>query len=176
MIDEENLIKLIRNDENQKVEFKSSEYIKGKKNCELSKAMAGFANHKGGKILIGVNDDRTIEGFSCSEGQIKKYKESVYQLAAHSCNPPIIPELFSIKLNEGVVLVIDVPALKGTPVRACGKFYVRHGITTRELTHEELQKKYEKSETEETFNDMSLWHFGKNASFFNYLGWTPIFY
>ena len=153
MIDEENLITLIRNDENQKVEFKSSEYIKGKKNCELSKAMAGFANHKGGKILIGVNDDRTIEGFSCSEGQIKKYKENVYQLATNNCNPPIIPELFSIKLNEGVVLVIDVPS-QGNPVRACGKFYIRHGNTTRELTHEELQKKYGKSETEETFNDI----------------------
>ncbi len=156
MITQENLIKLIINDENEKVEFKSTEYVKGKKNCELSKAMAGFANHKGGKILIGVNDDKTIEGFSCSEGQIKKYKESIFQLAANICNPPIIPELFSIKLNEGVILVIDIPALKGTPVRACGKFYVRHGITTRELTHEELQKKYDKSETEVTINDKKI--------------------
>jgi hypothetical protein len=156
MIDKENLMKLILNDETPRVEFKRSEYIKGKKNCELSKAMAGFANHKGGKILIGVNDDRTIEGFSCNEGEFKKYEESVYQLAAKHCDPPILPELFSIKLDEGVVLVIDVPKKKGIPVRACGKFYVRHGNTTRELTNEELQNKYEKSETEEIFNNIKI--------------------
>ena len=78
MIDKENLIKLIENDENPKVEFKKSEYVKGRKNWELAKAMAGFANHKGGKIIIGVNDDRTIEGFSCTEIDVKKYEEFVY--------------------------------------------------------------------------------------------------
>jgi len=154
MIDEENLIKLIKNDENPKVEFKSSEYVKGKKNCELSKAMAGFANYKGGKILIGVNDDGTIEGFSCNKGKIKKYQESVYQLAGTNCNPPIIPEIDSIKLDEGVVLVIDIPKNSGNPVRACGKFYIRHGNTTRELTQEELQQRYNKSKTEEAFDDL----------------------
>ena len=153
MIDEENLITLIKNDENPRVEFKSSEYVKGKKNLELSKAMAGFANYKGGKILIGVNDDGTIEGFSCNKGEIKKYQESVYQLAANNCNPPIIPEIDSIKLDEGVVLVIDIPQNSGNPVRANGKFYVRQGNTTRELTHEELHKRYNKSKTEEPFDE-----------------------
>ena len=161
MIDKEKLIILIQNDENPKVEFKRSEYVKGKKNCELSKAMAGFANDKGGKILIGVNDDRTIEGFSCSEGERKKYEESVYQLAANNCNPPILPDIFSIKLDEGVVFVIDIPENTGIPVRACGKFYIRHGNTTRELTHEELQNRYKKSETKETLGELKIDSFNK---------------
>jgi predicted HTH transcriptional regulator len=57
MIDKEKLDKLIRNDENPKVEFKKSEFIKGHKNSELAKAMAELANHEGGKILIGVKTD-----------------------------------------------------------------------------------------------------------------------
>ncbi|MBE9488806.1 MAG: ATP-binding protein [Bacteroidetes bacterium] len=152
MIDKENLIKLIENDENPKVEFKRSEYVKGQKNCELAKTMAGFANHKGGKILIGVKDDRTIEGFSCNEPEVKKYEEKVYQIAAHNCNPPITPEFSSVKLNEGMIFIIDIPE-NGDPVRACGKFYIRHGNITRELTHEELQRKYTNLEMKETFNE-----------------------
>ena len=109
MIDKENLIKLIENDETPKVEFKRSEYVKGKKNRELAKAMVAFANHEGGKIIVGVNDDRTIEGFSCNEPEVKNYEEFVYQIAANKCDPPITPEFLSVKLDEGIVFVIDIP-------------------------------------------------------------------
>lgn len=160
MIDKENLIKLIENDENPKVEFKRSEYVKEQKNCKLAKAMAGFANHKGGKILIGVKDDRTIEGFSCNEPEVKKYEEKVYQIAAHNCDPPITPEFSSVKLDEGMVFIIDILE-NGDPVRACGKFYIRHGNITRELTHKELQIKYTNSEMKETFNESLIHSFDK---------------
>jgi len=161
MIDKENLFKLIKNDENSKVEFKRSEYVKGKKNCELAKAMAAFANHEGGKILIGVKDDRTIEGFSCNEPNVKKYEEKVYQIAAQHCDPPITPEFSSVKLDEGMVFVIDIPENTGNPVRACGKFYIRHGTTTRELTHEELQKRFKNPEIKETSDETLINSFDK---------------
>ena len=85
MLTKANLTDLIKNDENYKVEFKSSEYIKGKKNLELAKSMASFANHKGGVILIGVNDDKTIEGFRCNGSEAKKHGELVYQIAVNNC-------------------------------------------------------------------------------------------
>ncbi len=146
MIDKEYLINLIRDDENPKVEFKRSEYIKGHKNCELAKAMAGLANHEGGKILIGVKNDRTIEGFSCNESEVKTYEHLVYNIAADNCDPPITPEFSVVSLEEGTVFVIDIPKKIGIPVRANGKFYIRHGNRTRELTHEELQNRYINSE------------------------------
>lgn len=93
MIDKEKLNKLIRNDENPKVEFKKSEFITGQKNSELAKAMAELANHEGGKILIGVNNDKTIEGFFCDESEAKKHEERVYQIAANNCDPPITPHI-----------------------------------------------------------------------------------
>ena len=161
MIDKENLLKLIKNDENPKVEFKRSEYIKGKKNRELAKAMVAFANHEGGKIIVGVNDDRTIECFSCNEPEVKKYEEFVYQIAANNCDPPITPEFLSVKLDEGMVFVIDIPKKTGVPVRSGGKFYIRHGNTTRELTHEELQGRYKNSEIKETFNESLINSFDK---------------
>lgn len=161
MIDKENLLKLIENDENPKVEFKRSEYIKGKKNRELARAMAAFANHKGGKIIIGVNDNRTIEGFSCNDSEVKNYEEFVYNIAANNCNPPITPEFSPVKLDGGMVFVIDIPEKTGVPVRSSGKFYIRHGNTTRELTHEELQRKYTNSEMKETFNESLINSFDK---------------
>ncbi len=146
MIDKESLIKLIRNDENSKVEFKRSEYVNGHKNSELAKAMAGLANHEGGKILIGVKNDRTIEGLSCNESEVKKHEQLVYDIAADNCDPPITPEFSVVELEDGMVFVIDIQKKIGIPVRANGKFYIRHGNRTRELTHEELQGRYTNSE------------------------------
>jgi predicted HTH transcriptional regulator len=137
MIDKENLIKLIRNDENPKVEFKRSEYVKGHKNCELAKAMAGLANHEGGKILIGVKNDRTIEGFSSNESEVKKYEQLVYDIAADNCDPPITPEFSVVKLEDGLVFVIDIQKKIGIPVRANGKFYIRHG--NQYLRHQSIK-------------------------------------
>jgi hypothetical protein len=127
----------------------------------LAKAMAGFANHKGGKIIIGVNDDETIEGFSCNDSEVKKYEEFVYNIAANNCNPSITPEFSSVKLDGGMVFVIDIPEKTGIPVRVGGKFYTRHGNTTRELTHEELQRRYMNSEIKETFNESLINSFDK---------------
>lgn len=153
MIDKENLIKLVKNDENSKVEFKRSEYIKGHKNCEFAKAMAGLANHDGGKILIGVKNDRTIEGFSCNESEVKKYEQLVYDIAADNCDPPITPEFSVVELKDGMVFVIDIHKKIGIPVRANGKFYIRHCNRTRELTHEELHNRYTNSEEKETTDE-----------------------
>lgn len=161
MIDKEKLNKLIRNDENLRVEFKKSEYITGQKNSELAKVMAAFANHEGGKILIGVNDDKTIEGFFCDESEVKKHEERAYQIAANNCDPPITPEISSIKLDEGIVFVIDILKKTGIPIKANGKFYIRHGNTTRELTHEELQKRYTNSEEKAIINDSLITSFDK---------------
>jgi|GEM_PF-4424005 len=149
MLDEKNLLKLIKNGETPEVEFKRSEFVKGNKNKELAKAMAALANFKGGLILIGVNDDGTIEGFSSGEKELKEYREKVDRISVDNCEPPIKLEFSQVKLEEGMVFVIQIIKKTGYPARANGKFYIRHGITTRELTEEELKDRFTNSETNE---------------------------
>ncbi|MCK4797399.1 MAG: ATP-binding protein, partial [Spirochaetes bacterium] len=152
MLTHESILDLIKNDENHIVEFKNSEYIKGKKNSELAKSMASFSNHKGGVILIGVNDDKTIEGFRCNGSEAKKHEELVYQIAANNCKPPILPDFSKVELNEGIIFVIEISETPNEPIRANGKFYIRHGNGTRELTSEELKEKYAAKKTVKTTN------------------------
>lgn len=65
------LERLINEGENDKVEFKetfrydikTNQKNKARKK-DLTKAIAGFLNHQGGVLLIGVNDDCEIKGLS----------------------------------------------------------------------------------------------------------------
>ena len=73
------ILKLIENGENGKVEFKSSlrhdyRQVKTDKNLEhvILKSIAGFLNGKGGTLLIGVNDFGEILGLENDYWSLKK--------------------------------------------------------------------------------------------------------
>jgi hypothetical protein len=73
------ILKLIENGENGKVEFKSSlrhdyRQVKTDKNLEhvILKSIAGFLNGKGGTLLIGVNDYGEILGLENDYWSLKK--------------------------------------------------------------------------------------------------------
>jgi Predicted transcriptional regulator containing an HTH domain and an uncharacterized domain shared with the mammalian protein Schlafen len=62
-------VQLIENGENEQIEFKSSiryDYFRKTTNRELelviAKTIVGFMNAKGGKLILGVDDDGNILG------------------------------------------------------------------------------------------------------------------
>jgi hypothetical protein len=66
---QKDIAQIIKNGENEQVEFKSSiryDYIKNTTNRELEKVIAktivGFMNAKGGKLILGVDDDGNTLG------------------------------------------------------------------------------------------------------------------
>ena len=74
-----NVAELIRNGENEKVEFKSSlsyDYQKNNKSKEVelsvAKSVAAFLNSNGGFLFIGVKDDKTILGIEKDFSVLKK--------------------------------------------------------------------------------------------------------
>ncbi len=76
----EDLPSLIKSNENERLEFKSSirwDYRLQRTNKSLeqviAKSIAGFANHKGGNLLIGIDDDGQLLGLE-NDYQTLKHK------------------------------------------------------------------------------------------------------
>ena len=109
MISRKKILELMERGEGLNVEFKQrfSSYEK------IAKEMIAFANTRGGFILIGVDDDKSLYGIESEKSDIELVKES----AQKYCEPPVEIKVDHIEINEKDLLVIDVPESKKKPHR-----------------------------------------------------------
>ena len=115
---------LVRQGEGTSLEFK----LKATHPEKIVREIVAFANSKGGKLLLGVNDDKTIPG-------LKFVDEEEYILVRaieRNCYPPINYELERIAItDERDVLIFTIPKSKEKPHyvqlenQQNGKAYVR---------------------------------------------------
>lgn len=98
----DDLQEIIRQGENETVEFKYQVSGKDKSGDEFVETVVAFANSQGGIILLGVDDNRNIIGVSNTSNT----RKAVDGLVRHRCDP--IPR-YSIDVktieNKSVVLV-----------------------------------------------------------------------
>ena len=101
------LHRLIEDGENSTVEFKR----KFSSPEKIAKEMIAFANSKGGRILFGVDDDRTIVGVESEKGEL----ELIDTAARFFCEPEINydTEIVSIKKND--IVVVNIPESTNKP-------------------------------------------------------------
>ncbi len=89
---------------------------------KIAKTMVSFANHKGGTILVGVRDNRTIGGIKCED---EKY---MLDLAAHFfCRPEINLVLQEYEAEGKTIVEAMVPKGSERPYYAKddqGKWWV----------------------------------------------------
>ena len=76
------------------------------KNDQVIKTIIGFCNRHGGKIIIGVDNDRTIVGISDDdiEGMMESLDRTIYESTA----PPILPLVYTRTIGDKTVLCIEV--------------------------------------------------------------------
>jgi len=119
------LNELIENGENDIVEFKR----KFSSPEKIAKEMIAFANTKGGKIIFGIDDDKSIIGVESEKGEL----ELITTAAKFYCEPEIefTTEIMLFK-NKDLVLV-DIPESKTKPHKSVtdvdsdeSKVYVRY--------------------------------------------------
>jgi predicted HTH transcriptional regulator len=104
------LKQLIREGEGSELDFKKTITHLDK----IAKTMVSFANNRGGKILVGVMDDRQVIGISPEE---EKYM--IMEAATHYCDPPLAVEFEEVEEEEDkVVLVVTIPEGKSKPYKA----------------------------------------------------------
>tara|TARA_R110000868_G_scaffold408148_1_gene690535 strand:+ start:724 stop:1506 length:783 start_codon:yes stop_codon:yes gene_type:complete len=145
---------LIQTGENERVEFKSSiryDYLRKITNRDLelviAKTIVGFMNAKGGKLILGVDDDGIILGLEKDFKTLKHknrdgYEREIFRIiSTHIGHKACFSNHVSFyTINEKEVCVIDIEA-SNEPVYVNGgsstTFYVRTGNATYPLTVKE---------------------------------------
>jgi ATP-dependent DNA helicase RecG len=132
-----NLKKLIQQGENKRVEFKEQL----PKNESIVKTIIAFSNTSGGKLIIGVNDNREIVGID--DEHIFELQDKITSLIFDSCYPNILPEIYTLNLDGKLLLVIEVFRGNLLPyyLKKEGKnngTYIRVGATNRKAVFENI--------------------------------------
>ena len=89
------ILKIIKQGESQKVEFKL------KINDGLGKSICSFANTNNGIILVGVSDDKRIAGIA------KKHERNIANIA-HTCKPSVYPKIISVEVVGKNIFAIQI--------------------------------------------------------------------
>jgi len=101
------LNEIIELGENQKVEFKR----KFTEPDKIAKEMIAFANSNGGRLIFGIDDDRTVVGVESEKGEI----EYIDLAAKHFCEPRVKYEADILHIYKKDVIVVDIPESKLKP-------------------------------------------------------------
>ena len=101
-------------------------------NESVFKTLSAFANTNGGKLYVGISDQKDIKGFDCRNSTIEDLTNKIVnKLRIH-------PQIDCIEVYDKKVLKLEVK--KSTfPVSYEGRYYKRVGNTTREMQGEELR-------------------------------------
>jgi len=153
LVSNDKLWEILQRDENDELDFKSGELLTnpdGKNRHDIAKHMVGFANHRGGKLIFGVNDDAEPEGINLIE---EKCLGTISEIIDAKCSPSInySYEFFSDSqgdLSDGSILALEIQKRTESPPCAViesseGKirkreYRIRTGDSTRLVTDSEL--------------------------------------
>jgi Schlafen, AlbA_2 len=137
------LLNIIKDGEGPRLDFKESPFIGHPEDVSID--LVSFANRYGGKILVGVKDDGSIE-----HATIDKDKESlaILNVAHDKCSPVIEIGFDYASSADGDVLLINIPKRKEMPhaiIDRSGfeivkrKYYIRSGNRNRLVDDNLLQ-------------------------------------
>jgi len=105
------LEQILENGEGYRIEFKES-------SSNIDSELVAFANSSGGKIFLGITDNREIKGINITN----KLKSQIQDIA-NNCQPAI-KILFDELKN---ILVINVREGEDKPYKCSSGFYTRAG-------------------------------------------------
>jgi ATP-dependent DNA helicase RecG len=132
------LLELIGRGEDSRTQFKQSQDVTNAKS--LAGEMIAFANRKGGRILIGVDDTGSITGLSPDD--IRRINQLISNTATDCVRPSINPETENISVGGQLVMVVTVPEGISKPYADNdGVYWVKSGPDKRRVTsREEIQR------------------------------------
>jgi ATP-dependent DNA helicase RecG len=111
--------------ESEKVEFKSTF------NRECIETLVSFANHKGGSVYVGVDDNGRATGISAGKETLTQWINEI----KGKTEPTIVPEITLIRMDTGRnIIVLSVEEFPIKPVSIKGKYYKRTGTSNHLLS------------------------------------------
>jgi len=132
-----NLMDCIQKGESKTLELKSRlpQYD------QIAKTMVAFANTSGGKLILGVDDQRQVVGIP--EDDVFTLQDQITSLVFDRCQPTILPEIYTANLHGKLVLVVEVFRGNLLPyyLKAAGKnqgTYLRIGASNRKADFDHI--------------------------------------
>lgn len=128
---------LILNGESKVLEFK--EILPS--NEKIAIIITAFSNTAGGKLIIGVDDAGKITGID--DENVFELKDKIASVIFDNCYPNILPEIYTVNVENKLVLVIEVSKGNLPPyfLKNKGKengTYLRIGATNRKASFENI--------------------------------------
>jgi len=133
------LLELIKNGESSGIEFKRDTEEPRK----LAKELVAFANFRGGRVILGIDDDGSVAGISRD-----RLEEWVMNTCRDKIRPELIPYYEIIRDVEPGKDVAVVQVDRGWAVHHLWHnnhrtYYIRVGTTSREASAEELERLFQ---------------------------------
>ena len=130
----------LKGTETQNIEFKAARSSFDSKD-ELPKYCAGIANSGGGKLLLGIDDDRRIVGSEAFRNTLHDLPQALYQQLTLNVS---VEELLH---SQGRVVIFHIPARSpGTAVRFKGRYFTRRGSSLVEIDEPMLKEIFKENE------------------------------
>ncbi len=135
---EAGILSLIANGESETLEFKKSTAALR----EAIETTCSFANHKGGQVIFGVDDDGSVCGQPASDDTLKNIANSIKL----NTDPKLYPQVEKIQLKGKSCILITVEESPLKPHLAYGRAFTRIGTTSQRLDRDRyeylLQQRY----------------------------------
>jgi ATP-dependent DNA helicase RecG len=139
---------ILEEGEGYRIEFKESM-------TSIDKELVAFANSSGGRIFLGITDDKEIKGINLTN----KFKSQIQDIA-NNCQPPI-----KIILEEFEnILIIKVREGGDKPYKCSSGFYIRVGPNSQKLNRNEIIE-FCKAEGKIRFDELINLKFDYNTHF-----------
>lgn len=126
-----NYMEIIKDGESETVEFKKSTGTLR----EAVETICAFANLRGGRLFIGINDDGKIVGQTISDDTLKNLSNTI-QL---NSEPKLYPLIEKVNIDNRSCIVVTVEESPLKPHVAYGRPFIRMGPTTRKLSREQYE-------------------------------------
>ncbi len=132
MISAENIAAWAATGESERLEFKRST---GQRR-EAARTMCAMLNHRGGRVLFGVEPDGRVVGQQVSDHTVEEVVQELREI-----DPPAFPTIDRVDLGEGRdVLVVSVSAGQNRPYSFRGQAYRRVGNTSPAMSRDEYNR------------------------------------
>ncbi len=132
--------------ESKNVEFKER---RPEKNIKYMKTVVAFANGKGGRIVFGIDDTRTVVGIP--EEIVFSEMDAIANAISDSCEPVIVPDIYPQTIDGKNIIIVEIGAGKQKPyyIKQDGitdGVYMRVSGTSRKADRMMTQEMYYESE------------------------------
>lgn len=131
------LVQEIQQGESKTLEFKETLPSHG----QIAKTVVAFANTSGGKLILGVNDQREIVGLG--DIDIFDIQDRITSIIVDRCAPTLLPDIYPANLAGKLVLIVEIFRGPLLPyyLKAEGKqngTYLRIGASNRKVGLEQI--------------------------------------